>query len=89
MIQKIRRDRTESCHPFIGVTALCFFDVFEETREGGSEHNIQKKLAALAFSFGLFEAVFFVEAVHTSVCLSEFLTACIEWVRIRSDFDTE
>ena len=36
----------------------------------------------------LFETVFFVETIHTSVCLSEFLTTCVEWVRIRSDFHT-
>ena len=30
----------------------------------------------------LFETVFFVETIHTSICLCEFLTTCIEWVRI-------
>lgn len=28
----------------------------------------------------LFETVFFVETIHASVCLSEFLTASVEWV---------
>ena len=28
----------------------------------------------------LFETVFFVETIHASVCLCEFLTASVEWV---------
>ena len=28
----------------------------------------------------LFETVFFVETIHTSICLSELLTSSVEWV---------
>ena len=28
------------------------------------------------------ETVFFVEAIHTTICLSEFLATSVEWVRI-------
>ena len=55
---------------------------------GGTFKAQKNSLEVREFVKFLFETVFFVETIHTSVCLSEFLTSCVEWVRIRSDFHT-
>ena len=39
-----------------------------------------KKRTAEAVFLSLFETVFFVETIHTSICLSELLTSSVEWV---------
>ncbi|MDK6300726.1 hypothetical protein QP102_09620, partial [Streptococcus agalactiae] len=39
-----------------------------------------KLMLCLLSSVCVFETIFFVETVHTSICLSEFLTSCIEWM---------
>ena len=57
-------------------SALLFF--FQAPLKQKTFLEIEK---GLRFVF-LFETVFFVETIHTSVCLCEFLTTCIEWVRI-------
>lgn len=58
------------------------------TALGGTFYAQKNSLEVREFVKFLFETVFFVETIHTSVCLSEFLTTCVEWVRIRSDFHT-
>ncbi|EAC9448665.1 hypothetical protein B4Y40_18230 [Listeria monocytogenes] len=49
-----------------------------ETSEMLPKQHLQ--LFVLFCSVCVFETVFFVETVHTSVCLCEFLTSSVEWM---------
>ncbi|PQC89750.1 hypothetical protein CUN41_07550 [Enterococcus faecium] len=42
--------------------------------------NVELSAFLLFRSVCVFETVFFVETVHTSVCLCEFLTSSVEWM---------
>lgn len=64
--------------------SLFCFQVREKTVPYGlsfafSNFKRQRKNSPLWTVF-LFETVFFVELVHTSICLSELLTSSVEWV---------
>ena len=41
------------------------------------KNHCQVEVVLMGF---LFETVFFVETIHTSICLSELLTSSVEWV---------
>ena len=60
--------------------AVFFYSIYErEVIAEGTEKSHSNRNGLTTRSC-LFETVFFVETIHASVCLSEFLTASVEWV---------
>ncbi len=79
----IKFEKIYCIHPFLSNDIHLFIMVKNEKNRlslSDSLLNVELSAFLLFRSVCVFETVFFVETVHTSVCLCEFLTSSVEWM---------